>query len=314
MVRISVDLAEISQLITQYRRAIELEDDEAQPLARKLYDLAFAPVDRILREKGITEIALSLDDVLRYLPFAALHDGQNWLVERYSFSQFRDAGDLVVRARSGPWRVAGFGLTRKFEGFAALPNVSKELRGIVADGTGGMLQGTLRLDEKFDRASLKTASGKNVAAVHLASHFYLDPSRLDKSYLLLGNGEHLGLDAFGKHGGLDLSNADFLALSACETALPSPSANGAEIDSLAEVAQDAGAPAVLASLWSVSDDSTAQLMIEFYNAKTNRDMSKDGALQAAQLKLIADARSGRRPAKWAQPFYWAPFILLGDPR
>lgn len=312
-VRIAVDLAEISQLITQYRNAILLEDDEAEPLARQLYDKAFAPVDRVLREKGITELALSLDDVLRYLPFAALHDGDDWLIQRYSFSQFRDAGDLVVRARSDPWRVAGFGLTRKIEGFDALPNVGTELRGIMAT-SGGTNQGTLRLDEQFDRASLKVAGNRDVGAVHVASHFHLDPARLDKSYLLLGNGDHLGLDAFGTSSGLDLTNTDFLALSACETALPSPSANGAEIDSLAEVAQAAGAPAVLASLWSVSDDSTAQLMIEFYSGKANRGLSKDGALQAAQRKLIADARSGRRPAKWAQPFYWAPFILLGDPR
>ena len=67
----------------------------------------------------------------------------------------------------------------------------------------------------------------------------------------------------------------------------------------------AGSPSVLVSLWSVSDMSTASLMGEFYKNLIKNRLSKTDALRKAQLTLISDE-------KYAHPFYWAPFVLIGD--
>jgi CHAT domain-containing protein len=140
--------------------------------------------------------------------------------------------------------------------------------------------------------------------------------------LLLGTGERLSLEAFRTDGALKFEQADFLALSACETALSAKDASGVEIESMAEIAQGAGARAVLASLWRVADSSTAELMIGFYKGRSNGAVTKGEALRQAQLALIARGAAGEGPAlagvpagevvKFNHPFYWAPFILLGD--
>jgi CHAT domain-containing protein len=66
-----------------------------------------------------------------------------------------------------------------------------------------------------------------------------------------------------------------------------------------------GAPSVISSLWSVSDASTAELMLRFYENLIHKKLSKTDALRRAQITMIADGQ-------YAHPFHWAPFILVGD--
>ena len=100
---------------------------------------------------------------------------------------------------------------------------------------------------------------------------------------------------------LGLQNTRLLTLSACQTALQANS-NGEEISGIAYIFERAGAKAVMASLWSVEDTATKELMVEFYQ-NINQGMSKGEALRQAKLSQI-----GRHP------FYWSPFILIGDAR
>jgi len=102
---------------------------------------------------------------------------------------------------------------------------------------------------------------------------------------------------------LGLQNTRLLTLSACQTAMQANS-NGEEISGVAYVFERAGAQAVMASLWSVSDSATKDLMVEFYQ-NINKGMSKNEALRQAKLSQIQ-----RSP----HPFYWSPFILIGDAR
>jgi len=326
VVAFAIKLPELAQLIRAYRDALANAQPNAQALGAELYKLVFAPVDAELKAAGAQQVLLSLDDMLRYVPFAALHDGQGWLVERYAFGMFRDTADLQPAGRSASgWRVAGFGATRASEGLEALPLVADELRGIVRSDQAqtGLLPGRIHLDNSFDRQSLVSALKEQYDAIHIASHFVLDSKSRDASYLLLGTGERLSLEAFRTDAALKFGDADFLALSACETGLSAKDASGIEIDSMAEIAQDAGAPAVLASLWRVADSSTSRLMISFYRSRTQGDAAtKAQALRQAQLDLIARGARGEGPVvegvppdqvvKFDHPFYWAPFILLGD--
>jgi CHAT domain-containing protein len=100
---------------------------------------------------------------------------------------------------------------------------------------------------------------------------------------------------------LGLQNTRLLTLSACQTALEANS-NGEEISGVAYIFERAGAKAVMASLWSVEDTATKDLMVEFYQ-NINKGMSKNEALRQAKLSQIQ-----------RHPFYWSPFILIGDAR
>ncbi|MCC3606507.1 MAG: CHAT domain-containing protein [Microcoleus sp. PH2017_29_MFU_D_A] len=100
---------------------------------------------------------------------------------------------------------------------------------------------------------------------------------------------------------LGLQNTRLLTLSACQTAMQANS-NGEEISGVAYVFERAGARAVMASLWSVDDAATKDLMVQFYQ-NINKGMSKNDALRQAKLSQIS-----------RHPFYWSPFILIGDPR
>lgn len=330
---VPIDLTTLRKEVGDYRQSISDKAVFITDPANKLYKMAFEPVDKALRAAGIKHVMLSLDDALRYVPIAALYDGKDWLAKRYSFSGFREIGEAVAGSKSdgAEWKVAALGASKGGSGLSPLPAVPAELGGIVrADaGSKGVLPGVLRLDAAFDRAALEGAMAGGYRVIHIASHFALDPSSADKSFLLLGDGKTLPLKSFISDGGFTALGVDLLALSACQTGVPQSDQNGAEVDaSLGELAQQAGASAVLASLWSVADESTATLMQRFYAIHAKGAVTKAEALRQAQLSLMQSqgAAGGQRgngrgpeagptgPAVtgYAHPFYWAPFMLLGN--
>jgi CHAT domain-containing protein len=161
--------------------------------------------------------------------------------------------------------------------------------------------------------------------VHVASHFSFQTSGDDFSFLLLGGkdqaGVHLTLADIKTDVNIRFWNTELLTLSACQSAL-SGERNGRELDGLGEIAQRKGAKAVIASLWSVSDRSTGALMRKFYEIWTTLPgMPKAEALRLAQVALLkeevkpdAAAAPGEpaSPKSFAHPYYWAPFILIGN--
>lgn len=325
VVRVPITIAEMTRQIRNYHEDLSLAGDGLDQQAHSLYEMIFAPVDAELRAMGASEVLLSLDENLRYLPFAALHDGQGWLIERYAFSNFRRPEEIAIReSRSPVPSVAGFGVTEASEGFAALPMVKAEIASIVIDDgdDAGVLPGSARLDEKFDRASLKQAAGEPHGVIHIASHFALDPSQRNRSRLLLGSGQFLHLSDFGQDGGIVFSGSPMVVLSACETAVEVRDASGVELDSLARIVGKAGASTVLASLWQVSDASTADLMARFYRERFVLSLSNGQALRRAHLELIEAGRRGETPAPEGEdpadyatfdnPFFWAPFVVTAD--
>ena len=100
-------------------------------------------------------------------------------------------------------------------------------------------------------------------------------------------------------------NADLAVLSACETGL-GKDVRGEGLVGLTHSFLYAGTPSVMVSLWNVQDRSTADLMVKFYQ-QLNRAQDKSAALQQAKLRLI-------QQSQYAHPYYWAPFILIGEPK
>ena len=139
--------------------------------------------------------------------------------------------------------------------------------------------------------------------LHFACHGLLDNDDPLASGLALtpGGGEDGLLQAWEIFEQVRLK-ADLVVLSACETGLGTTTRNEGVLG-LTRALEYAGAHAVLASLWSIEDESTATLMTDFY--ANLKKQSKDVAWEEATQKL-------RQNPKYRHPYYWAPFILIGD--
>src|SRR5262249_44827263 len=125
--------------------------------------------------------------------------------------------------------------------------------------------------------------------IHISSHFSLNPGNENDSFLLLGGGEDRKLTlAAIRSASSQFSSVELLTLSACNTGMASASrSNGVEVEGLGALAQIAGARSVLASLWSVADSSTRDLMVEFYRQlESDSSPTKAEALRTAQLTLL----------------------------
>jgi len=301
----------LNQLIYRFREKLMDLNSNPAPVARKLYRLVFAPIAKDLEQAGAKTLMLSLDGTLRYLPMAALHDGEKYLVERYTPVIFTPASmDKLRDAPSGAWQVAALGVSDKIEGFKPLPTVRLELDGIVKENEQdhkGVLPGVVRLNSRFTQDEMMDLLEDGYPAVHIASHFVFRPGTNRDSFLLMGDGTQLTLDRI-KHGSFRFDDVDLLALSACETAMGGSNADGREVEGFGVLAQRKGAKGVIATLWPVADESTGLLMQKMYDVHNKPGVTKAGALRTAQLWLMKDAKDGC----YGHPFFWAPFILMGN--
>jgi CHAT domain-containing protein len=251
---------------------------------------------------------------LRYAPIAALYDGDKFLIERQALIVRTPAVQQPARAQPRSWSVAALGSTRGDDQLAKLPAVARELERIVrrdASDPDGVLPGRIFLDEAFTAASLRAVSGAATPVVHVASHFVLQPGRAQESFLLLGNGARLSLADFAAQG-VSFDGVDLLTLSACDTAAPA-GGDGREVEGFGALAQQRGAARVLATLWPVADESTADFMWRVYEFH-RRGSTTAEALRRAQLSFLRGRANSSRahPAPYRHPFYWAPFVLMGD--
>lgn len=305
-----IGAAELNRKILAFREALVARRPDFLPLAQELWRILIGPVSRDLQATGARTLLWSLDGSLRYLPLAALHDGDHYLVERYSnviitlasYSRLKDQPSAV-------WRGLGLGVSKPAPGFSPLSHVADELRAIVrAEGATeqtGVLEGRILLDEAFTAEAMQAELRRRYPAVHIASHFKIAPGNETDSFLLLGDGAQLTLAEIKTWPGL-FNGVDLLTLSACDTGVGGDGHDGREVESFGEIAQRKGAKAVVATLWQVSDRSTAALMQKFYRLReTTPGATKAEALRQAQLALL----SGNQ---FRHPAFWSPFILIGN--
>ena len=180
-----------------------------------------------------------------------------------------------------------------------------EMDSIVRSRSGGVLPGDVYLDEAFTAARLKSVGEQRYPVIHVATHFRFSPGTEQNSFLLLGNGARLSLGDI-RAGDYRFDGVDLLTLSACETGLGGGrDANGREIEGFGVIAQQQGARAVLVTLWPVADRSTALLMADMYRRRQLDGLNKAEALRRAQLSLL------EQPT-YRHPFYWAPYVLMGN--
>lgn len=333
-----IKVKDLNSKISALLEVLSNPNIDPRPLAKELHTVLIAPIEKELQQAKAQTLMLSLDGTLRYLPFAALYDGKEYLAQQYRTVMYAEvAKDKVAMPANQTWKVAALGVSDKVsDAFSELPSVTGELNGIVIKGDQGVIPGELHLNGAFTEKQLQQSASRN-PVVHIASHFRFSPGTEKDSFLLLGDGSNLTLDKVRK--GTYFRNTELLTLSACETAKGSKG-NGSEIEGFGAIAMDRGAKAVIATLWSVADDSTSLLMLEFYKLHVERKLAKVEALRQAQLSLlngtaVAVLKSDKERSKlksqlkkdapgtgvpyktdpekpFAHPYFWAPFILMGN--
>ena len=322
----AVDAGALKRDIGRFLEAIGRRED-VSGAAQILYAAVAGPLDAEAQRAGAKRLVLWLDGALRYVPFAALHDGHRYLVDRYSIESYvpsSESSSSVVAAAHDLQKlsVRGFGLTRAVGGFDALPAMADELcdvvrgpiEGLAARGRtcpsdqlgAGALRGDGFADAAFTATKFRASLVENRAfsVLHLGTHFSLRPGNARRSFLVLGDGSQLTLDAIGQ---LDFTGLQLVTLSACQSALGGATTDdGSEVEGLSAIVQRRGAQHVVASLWRVEDRSTAQLMREMYAAFAKTGMDAAGALRASQLKIRNTRVGGSQP--YRHPYYWAGFL------
>lgn len=319
---------------------------DIQAKGQDLYSVLIAPIAKDLQGAHAATIVWSLDDALRYIPLAALYDGKQYLVERYRnvVITTASAGNLKDQPQVSSWRGVAMGVSKDYDGLGQLKAVPGELDAVIHSeataGSNGPVAGTILLDDSFTETNMETALERHPSLVHIASHYVFKAGDDKNSYLLLGGkstggqGFRLTLADMRDDQRMDFKGIELLTLSGCQTALGSNDSDGREIDGLGITAQRKGAKAVVATLWPVDDASVGLLMATFYKLwVTTPGMTKAEALQQAQLVALrgsmgskgtgstargsalvlpASAPADHAGPPYANPFYWAPFILIGN--
>ncbi len=297
---VAIPQAEFEAQVSRFRRYLAKRTTrQYKRPAQQLYQWLVAPYAASLEAEGIDTLVFVPGGALRTVPMAALHDGEGFLLERFAVAVTPSLNLLAPKALvPSEAQVLLAGLSESVQGFPALPSVPGELAAIE-----NLYGGDVLLNGDFGFESLQSAlRNKPPGMVHIASHaeFNGDP---DTSFVLT-HGDRLSMEQLSellRAGRYGEEPVELLMLSACETAVGDERA----ALGLAGVAIRAGARSAMGSLWTVSDEATAALVVGFYEALGTPRISKARALQRAQQNLLADARFGH-------PFYWAPFMVINN--
>jgi CHAT domain-containing protein/tetratricopeptide (TPR) repeat protein len=338
-----ISTADLNRKTAEFEQVLRDPHSDPKPVAQELYTILIGPIAADLEQAKAETLVWSLDGVLRYIPISALYDGNKYMVEKYNNVSITPASipHLADIPDTSNLSAAAMGISRKYEdGLPALPAVAAELDEIVNDpkniNVHGALPGTILLNGAFTEKAMEDLLDHSYSVVHIASHFVFNPGDDGASYLLLAGkdadsaGFHLTVAGFRDNSRLALENVDLLTLSACETGMGGSAGNGQEIDGLGTTAQIRGVKAVISSLWEVNDASTGELMASFYRlwATGGGKIGKGAALRQAQLNLLSgkitpqssaasrgiavETLPPETPATYAHPYYWAPFVLMGN--
>jgi filamentous hemagglutinin family protein len=319
---------ELLKVVTQFRDEITKPGVRGTtsylPSSQQLYKWMIAPLEDSLKKCQTDTISFVVDRGLRGMPFAALHDGQQFLVEKYNLSlmpsvNLTDTRYIDIRNS----QVLAMGAS-EFSELNPLPAVPAEIAAISREWPGVSF-----LNEGFTLDNLKRQhQSRPFGIIHLATHGEFRPGVPNNSFIQLWN-SRLRLDQL-RDLRLNDPQVNLLVLSACRTAVGDAQA---ELG-FGGLALQAGVQTALGSLWYVSDEGTLGLMSEFYQQlKTAR--IKGAALRQAQIAMLrGDVRleggrlrglsrgegvelpaslQGFADLKLSHPYYWSAFVMIGSP-
>ncbi|HCF26454.1 MAG TPA: hypothetical protein DEV81_04415 [Cyanobacteria bacterium UBA11049] len=296
----SIPQSQLESTIEQFRQNLVIRSKrEFIPVAQKLYDWLIRPVEADLAKSGVKTLVFVADGALRNIPMAALRDRHQYLIEKYSIAlapslKLLDPKPLQRRQL----KALTVGLSEARQGFAPLSNVPLELKQIQSEVSSVVL-----LNQKFTSNAFQNQIESTIfPIVHIATHGQFS-SKAEQTFILSWD-DRINvkqLDRILQPRNKSNGAIELLVLSACQTAAGDKRA----ALGLAGIAVRAGARSTLATLWSVDDAATAELMNEFYRELANTTLTKAEALRRAQLKLIKNPQA-------QHPIYWAAYVLVGN--
>lgn len=282
--------------------------------------------------KTITKITIVPDGFLNAIPFETLFTKEEkssstafqnmpFLIKKYQMN-YNYSSYLVMQLIQQSFfadNIKWMGIAPAFDAenecyfkgskIAAIPQTIEEVKSISNKITDKGMEADYLLRKEASETAIKNADLKQYNIIHVATHGTVDSEHPELSGLLLSSGEGSKDDGMLYNGeiyNLRL-NANLVVLSACETGLGKIS-EGEGVIGLGRSLIYAGAKNIVCSLWQVSDASTENLMINFYNnlLSTPKEiqLSYSEKLRAAKLKMISEE-------KFAHPYYWSPFIIIG---
>ena len=291
---IDISAGEIEQTVESWRSEILNLYSNAPPLTgQKLYGWLIEPIEAEL--EGVDTLIFNNDGILRNAPMAALHDGSQYLIEKYPITSTLGLKLEQIEMATTSADPLIFGLSVPTKNFAkSLPNVETEVEEIHE-----LLGGKQVVNQQFSAANLTALLKGNDdhAVIHFATHGEFGGT-LNTSYLeaydqpiQLGN-----LETILRESKIPLS---LLVFSACETA----TGNERAVLGMAGLGLRTGANSTLGSLWRFNDAPAADLVTDFYRY-WHQGMTKAQALRQAQLDQIEETDS--------HVSVWASMVLLGD--
>ncbi|HVK59235.1 MAG TPA: CHAT domain-containing protein, partial [Candidatus Kapabacteria bacterium] len=286
--------------VRQFRRNLETRTSyEYLGQAQKLYSWLIQPIRPLLAANKIDTLVIVPDGAVRTIPFAALHNGEDFLIKEFAVAtapglSMIDPKPIQVEKA----RMLLNGVSDSVQGYDPLNFVRGELQSIEQTYPSETL-----LNESFTLSTLKKRLAyEQYSIVHIASHGQFDRD-VRKTFVLTHDTKLTlnDLEALIRPSQYRGRPVELLVLSACQTAAGDDRA----ALGLAGVAVKAGARSAVATLWFVNDESTSALVTEVYHQLQGSGKSKAKAVQAAQLKLLEERR-------YRHPCYWSPYLLIGN--
>ncbi|WP_271254689.1 CHAT domain-containing protein [Pseudanabaena sp. Chao 1811] len=299
---VQVSKEQLESLVSEFRAGLRdsSSEDYKEP-AIALYKILIKPIEAELTQVKAQTILYAPDGTLRYIPLAALYDGQKWMAQRYQISNLiaYSLSDFSSKSKIMPNILAGaFGgkASEKKFGQQALPATIKEVQAIA-----NTFQNSVALiEDEFSRQATE-AKFKDYNVLHFATHAEFNQGVPDNSFIIFGNGDKIGLSEIAAW---QIPHVELIVLSACQTG-EGKLGSGVEILGFGYQVQKAGAKTAIASLWSVDDVATQVLMKSFYQEFQKGNVSTTEALNKAQISLI-------RSSEFNHPIYWSAFFAIGN--
>lgn len=298
---VPVSSDELTRTAGGFREKLQFVRDDFLKDAQTLYNWLVRPAQDHLASAKIRTLIVAPDGVLRLIPFSALHNGQNFLVETYAIGTV-PAISLTEHgaAEGGSREILLAGVSEGVQGFSPLPGVTHELSDI-----GAMMDTQAILENNaytVDRMS-DELKARPYGIIHMATHGVFGGSSKDSFLLTYEDKLTMNrLEQLIGMGKFKEQKLELLTLSACQTAVGDERA----ALGLAGVAVKAGAQTAMATLWYVSDLATSHVVKIFYKELKSPGVSKAEALQKAQQWMITES------SEYGHPAFWAPFLLIGN--
>ena len=335
---VAIDMTTLDRDIVKFRKEItnpiRTYSTSYLPMAKRLYNALIAPMLPDLKAYGITNLVFIPEAGLRGLPYAALHDGKQFLIEQFSVSIMPSLSLVPTGYRDiRPGSLVSMGISKSTQGQTALPMVETEL------ATIGQLwrNSSTYLNDRATSSLLQNSpNNQEVQILHLATHANFISGNPKEAYIQFWN-DRFRLDQL-KQLDWNKTGIDLLVLSACKTAVGDDVRSGGnpQRDSelgFAGLALQSGVRTVVASLWSVSDTGTMGLISSFYE-RLLQSPTKAEALRQAQISMLKGnlkIQDGKlvgfqnglsvplpesalgRDTSFRHPYYWSAFTMVGNP-